>query len=399
MKPTRSLRLLGTDAELPFIEGLLAAEGFLVEPIALHPKARRLVQEPFPVGRSLAAHFGRIYIQDQSSMIPPVVLAPQPGDVVLDLCASPGSKTGMLADAVGPNGLVVANEPNPRRLATLRANQRLLGMVEVITTSFASFPDLPCGLRFPRILVDAPCSGWGTANKHPEVLRLWRDEKTHPLERLQQQLLARAAALLAPGGTLVYSTCTTNARENEDQLAWALDHLDLVPGVLPQLPGIATEATAPGALRVVDPHGQGFFVAIFQRPGTTPPWPLPPGGKPVGDAFPQACSAWQPLRLVRHGQHMDLAPTLALNLDPLPWRGWEIGRVGKHIAWSLGCWRLESLEDCPVWVVEDPLLLSRLIAGESLTSPGPEGRIKLCFGNLVLGWAIRRGSRIVWTKR
>ncbi|HCF04809.1 MAG TPA: RNA methyltransferase, partial [Desulfomicrobiaceae bacterium] len=161
------------------------------------------------MGRSLAARLGLIYIQDISSMVPPLVLAPHPGDVVLDLCASPGSKTGMLAEAVGLWGMVVANEPNPRRLATLRANMRQIGAVEVVTTSFARFPRLPSAQGFPRILVDAPCSGWGTAHKHPEVLRLWRDDKTQTLESLQRALLARAAEILAPGGVLVYSTCTT----------------------------------------------------------------------------------------------------------------------------------------------------------------------------------------------
>jgi 16S rRNA (cytosine1407-C5)-methyltransferase len=193
MKPTRTFRITGQEHEVPGIETLLRTEGFDFEPALLHPRVRVLQEEPFALGRSLAARLGLIYIQDISSMVPPLVLAPHPGDVVLDLCASPGSKTGMLAEAVGLRGMVMANEPSPRRLATLRANMRQIGAVEVVTTSFARFPKLPSTLGFPRILVDAPCSGWGTAHKHPEVLRLWREEKTQTLESLQRALLARAA--------------------------------------------------------------------------------------------------------------------------------------------------------------------------------------------------------------
>ncbi|BDV00237.1 hypothetical protein TDMWS_03220 [Thermodesulfomicrobium sp. WS] len=402
MKPTRTFRITGQEHEVPGIETLLRTEGFDFEPALLHPRVRVLQEEPFALGRSLAARLGLIYIQDISSMVPPLVLAPHPGDVVLDLCASPGSKTGMLAEAVGLRGMVMANEPSPRRLATLRANMRQIGAVEVVTTSFARFPKLPSTLGFPRILVDAPCSGWGTAHKHPEVLRLWREEKTQTLESLQRALLARAAEILAPGGLLVYSTCTTNTRENEAQISWAEDALGLRPQTPPTLQGIALEPTQPGCLRVVDRRGQGFFVAMLRKDGPPPPaWTIPEeGGRPVHAAFPDAAACWDAFTLVPRHKVWDLTPKLALLLPAdIAWRGLEIGRHGKNIAWNLGCRRLENLVHAPVWEVDDARMLSRLLAGESFHHAGSDGRVKVFFQQVFVGWATRRAGRLMWTNR
>lgn len=402
MKPTRTFRITGQAHEVPGIEALLRAEGFSFEPLALHPNARILYDEPFALGRSLAARLGLIYIQDISSMVPPLILAPSPGDVVLDLCASPGSKTGMLAEAVRLSGMVVANEPNPRRLATLRANMRQIGAVEVITTSFARFPKLPSDLGFPRILVDAPCSGWGTAHKHPEVLRLWRDDKTQTLESLQRALLTRAAEILAPGGMLVYSTCTTNVRENEAQVFWAEDALGLIPQKPPALSGIALKPTQPGCMRVVDSRGQGFFVAMLRKEGPhSPSWSTAQQGRhPVRAAFPDAAQCWESFTLVPQQKLWDLAPAAALLLPPeISWRGLEVGRQGKNISWSLGCRRLESLMQTPIWHVEEPNILSRLMAGESFRDAGSDARVKIFFHQVFVGWATRRAGRIIWNNR
>lgn len=404
MNPQRTFRLTGQPQEVPATEALLRAEGFAFEPLELTPSARILTAEPFPLGRSLAARLGLLYIQDLASMVPPLLLAPQPGEAVLDLCASPGSKTGMLAAAVAGGGLVVANEPSPRRLSVLRANLRQVGALAAVTVAFSRFPDLPEGLRFSRILVDAPCSGWGTAAKHPEVLRLWRADKTGSLETLQRQLLVRAAVLLAPGGTLVYSTCTTNRRENEDQAAWVRDALGLIPADPPKVPGVAVEATAPGCLRVVDPRGQGFFAAVFRAPGSPRPWPADDAGQvrahPVRHHFPQAGPLWDGFVVAVRGQTLELAPAPALALPAdLGWRGLEMGRQGKEVSWSLGCRALGSLVEAPVLTVDEPGLLARLLAGESLAHPGAPGRVKLLFQDVFVGWLARRAGRVVWTNR
>lgn len=278
----RSFRLVCKPEHAALVEDLLNAQGFVFAKEPFSPLARRLVLEPFPIGSSIAARLGYIYVQDRSSMLPPLLLAPPPGAAVLDICASPGSKTGFLGQMTGNTGFVLANEPTKSRLGTLRRNLQHLNLLCCATTSHsgeriplpgpgeALSDSGPACAGWNFILLDPPCSGWGTVEKHPQAMRLWQGDKVTPLIRLQQRLLAEAARLLAPGGLLCYSTCTTNVAENEEQVGYALQKLDLCLAPAPQPPGFAFAEPAlgnmPGVLRVpTGPDGQGFFVALLQK--------------------------------------------------------------------------------------------------------------------------------------
>ncbi len=188
----------------------------------------------------LAEHIlGYIHIQEEVSMIPPLVLQPQPGETVLDLCSAPGSKTTQISQQMDNRGLVIANEPSLSRVTPLRSNCERLGAVNVAITRYD-------GRRFPnylfdRVLVDAPCSGEGRARKDLGICGRSNLKRSLGLQPLQKGILKRAINLVKPGGVVVYSTCTYAPEENEAVVESVLGeaHLDKIsiPG-LEGCPGI-----------------------------------------------------------------------------------------------------------------------------------------------------------------
>ena len=159
---------------------------------------------------------GLYYIQEPSAMAAVKLCPPEPGQRVLDLCAAPGGKTTQLAAAMGGQGVLVANEIHPARARILSENIERLGVANAVVTN-----ESPQALatRFPQwfdyILVDAPCSGEGMFLKEQEACGQWSPANVSMCAERQRDILACAAAMLAPGGKLVYSTCTFAPEENE----------------------------------------------------------------------------------------------------------------------------------------------------------------------------------------
>lgn len=300
---TRYFRFSGQPAHDPGILSMLADQSFEWTRLPFYDRGMALTGEPSPLGSSLAARFGYIYIQDPSSMLPALALdsimradgATEP--CILDMCASPGGKSSLLASLAGSRAFVLANEPGSKRLATLRRN--LHGM-NLLNTGTCNYPgeSLPLpsagsaaenGSTFAGwdyILLDPPCSGWGTAEKNPRVLQLWQGEKLKPLVSLQKLLLREAMRLLRPGGALVYSTCTVNVQENEEQIAGVLEAFPNQLSLLPLTPFAGFSFDPPelaldGVLRVSSesPMGQGFFISALRKAPDAPPLPSPPGKK------------------------------------------------------------------------------------------------------------------------
>jgi 16S rRNA (cytosine967-C5)-methyltransferase len=208
---------------------------------------------------------GAVIAQSRAAMLVARVLDPQPGESVLDLCAAPGGKSTHIAALMRGEGRIVAVERHPGRARQLRgvlARMRV-GNVEVqVADAQAS---RPAGESFDRVLVDAPCSGLGTLQGHPDLR--WRagERQIEELAELQCKILLAAAQAVSPGGTLVYSTCTISHAENERQIELFLDcH-----------PDFATEPASSAALRdgsgpflstLPDrDHTAGFFVAKLRR--------------------------------------------------------------------------------------------------------------------------------------
>ncbi|MGB1461323.1 MAG: RsmB/NOP family class I SAM-dependent RNA methyltransferase [Candidatus Thalassarchaeaceae archaeon] len=163
---------------------------------------------------------GRITRQEAVSMLPVLALDPLPGQVVLDLCASPGSKTTQICEHLGDSGAVIANEVISGRVNTLVTNvQRHASRTALVVQHDGRHIPMVPGSGFDGVLVDVPCTGSGTTRKNPDVWGKWRPSSGRSLHSLQYDLLSRAIAVTKPGGRVVYSTCSLDPIENEAVVA------------------------------------------------------------------------------------------------------------------------------------------------------------------------------------
>ena len=411
----RSFRLVCPEAAIPLVEALLAATGHLAEPEPFSPWCRRLVSEPTPLGSSLAARFGYLHIQDRSSMLPPLLLAPPPGARVLDMCAAPGGKTGFAAQLVGPAGFVLGNEPSPDRLATLRQTLFRENLAQAATCAKADLaPYLPEG-GFSHILLDPPCSGWGTLDKNPQAAKIWSGDKVAPLITLQRKLLATAAGLLAPGGRLLYSTCTTNVAENEDQTRFALDHLPLAPVPLDPPAGFVFEAPhrpdVSGILRVDSQASaaQGFYLALFEKKGARdlrpgPERELPGTPVPASAIAAAGCdpSGLPPGAVRAFGEKVFFLPAGARMLPAgLRFQGHALGTFRAGVFRPQARARLLLGPYAPGAGLNETELcrIEALLAGQSLAAGNLPARPGLYYRGLPLGLLSRKGARLLWSDR
>lgn len=181
---------------------------------------------PGQLGNALEHLLGYYYIQEISSMLPPLALQPKPGELVLDLFASPGSKTTQMAAMMKNSGTIIANDLKFDRIKVLSANTEKCGVTNTIITRNDAVNFcvslLKSNFRFDKILLDAPCSGEGTLRSSPKTFVMWNPRVVEHLSRQQKKFFAHAIKLLKVGGTLVYSTCTHAPEENEAIVDFAL---------------------------------------------------------------------------------------------------------------------------------------------------------------------------------
>lgn len=217
-----------------------------------------------------AFHAGAYYVQEASSMIIEHIVKNHASAgsplKVLDLCAAPGGKTTHLASLLSADDLLVANEVIKSRVGILKENLMRWGFPNVITVNQdpETFSDLE-GF-FDIVLVDAPCSGEGMFRKTPDAVNEWSEENVMICSARQKRILSAAAMLVAPDGLLIYSTCTYNASENQENAQWLTRTLDFesVEIDVPENWGI--EKGNPGLQFF--PHkvkGEGFYVAAFRN--------------------------------------------------------------------------------------------------------------------------------------
>lgn len=239
-------------------------------------------------------HAGLYYIQEPSAMAPVELLDVQPGDHVLDLCAAPGGKSTQIAAKLQGKGVLVTNDIHSERTKALAKNVELYGVRNAVVLNES--PERIAGAfphYFNKVLIDAPCSGEGMFRKDEDMVKSWEHHSVEKCVLMQRDILETAAKLLAPGGTIVYSTCTFAPEENEAMIAEFLNlNPDFTVHDIPETVGFAPgrpdwvrqmlPETAERTGAILDqtrgtarlwPHlleGEGHYVAVLQhRPETT----------------------------------------------------------------------------------------------------------------------------------
>lgn len=241
----------------------LAAAGHLARPSPWTPTAVTL-DRPAPVEELPGFTDGRLSVQDEAAQWAAPLLDCRPGERVLDACAAPGGKTGHLLEHC-PDAEVTALDISERRLEQVGLNLRRLGVQAHCLCADAARPEAWWdGRPYQRILLDAPCSGTGVIRRHPDIRHLRRQEDIPRLAERQGRLLETLWGLLAPGGRLVYATCSVLKAENSQVVARFLRaHPEAQPrpaGWPPTFP--ADDGQIPAGCGGMD----GFYYACLHRP-------------------------------------------------------------------------------------------------------------------------------------
>lgn len=246
----------------------IRADGFTVEPAPFVDDALRL--PPGTFGRLSNDIRAEVRVQDEGSQIVARLTGARPGERVLDVCAAPGGKTLILAadmakPAPAPGSLLVAGDRRPARIRLLAATLRAAGVSVPVVGLDATQP-LPFAATFDRVLLDAPCSGLGTLRRDPDLKWLRTPDDLPRLAAVERGMLARTAAVVRPGGQLIYATCSSEPEENLDVVRafLAVDaRFDLAP-FAQQAAGLLSRE---GCLVTTPPaHGlDAFFAARLVR--------------------------------------------------------------------------------------------------------------------------------------
>ncbi|WP_340397916.1 RsmB/NOP family class I SAM-dependent RNA methyltransferase [Paenibacillus sp. FSL E2-0202] len=253
------------------VEKLQALSTLELEPIPWCPTGFYTEDGARP-GKHPHYHAGLYYIQEPSAMAPVELLDVQPGDRVLDLCAAPGGKSTQISAKLSGEGLLITNDLHPERTKALAKNLELYGVRNGIVLNespdhiAAAFP-----LYFDKILIDAPCSGEGMFRKDEDMVKQWDSGTPAKYAAMQRDILRSAAIALAPGGTLVYSTCTFATEENEEIIAeFISEHPQFsvitVGGTGSFAPGFG-ELSGTARLWPHKVKGEGHFMAVLQHVG------------------------------------------------------------------------------------------------------------------------------------
>ncbi len=334
----------------------------------------------FPFTFDPLFHAGAYYVQEASSMSLALLSRFLDGPQrVLDLCAAPGGKSTLLCGVLPSGSLLVSNEVVPQRAAVLRENMQKWGHPGCIVASAHAGEWGALGGVFDLVVADVPCSGEGMFRKDAEAVAQWSLRNVEQCARRQRDIVAGVWPALRAGGLFLYSTCTFNTDENEDNVRWICRHLGAEPVVLPAAPGWGIAGSLPEggeemplpACRFL-PHrlrGEGFFCCLLRKTSDS-----------RSPAVARAAKA--KARGARGAVPMKVPPlwTDCLQQGAQPWVLWDDGSAASAVGGELPAF-LALLRERGVKVLSAgvPLCVAR-------------GRDWLPHPALALSLALRRGS-------
>jgi len=381
-----------------------AAEAYIDSAVPWAAHGYYLKPETRP-GAGIAHAAGAFYLQEASAMVSVSVLAPRPGERILDLCAAPGGKTTQIAGLMAGEGLLVSNEPEPGRAKVLAANLERMGAANAIAVN--AYPDALAKRwteYFDAILCDAPCSGEGMFRREPDARTEWKPASPAGCAKRQAEILDRAAEMLRPGGRLVYSTCTFNPTENEGTISSFLQrHPDFSVENF-ELPMLGRSDG--GCIRVW-PHrvrGDGHFAARLRKSGEERrPAPVYKNTKEDVQLFKQledevcALPAFSKSPLVRMGDYLYALPEECPDVKGLKLArpGLCLLRTGKNYIEPQHALAMAIDPACARRCIQlDDAQAAKYLAGETIEADTEKGWTLACWKGLALGWGKVSGGQM-----
>lgn len=371
-------------------------------------------------------HAGVYYVQDASSMIYETIVGQITGEIPVraaDLCAAPGGKTTAMLNALPDGSVMLANEFSSARANILRENLTKYGYPDIVITN--TEVRRLAGLKgyFDIVAVDAPCSGEGMMRKDETARVQWSESLVTQCASLQREIIESAVEMIAPGGYLIYSTCTFNTSEDEDNAAWIADTFGLEPidtglagrhGIRGQVKGnIPSLRFMPGFTK-----GEGLFVTVFRKPEDEETFSSPKKSnkkrnaerkdnrQKIGGELLKAAEKWitGEFTLRQHDNRiLALSPNTSSLLDSIP-AGVRIISAGVEVCETKGkdlipshqlamsqCLAKDSFPDIPL-TLDDVL---RFLSRETVTLPETttRGYVTVSYAEHILGFMKHIGNR------
>lgn len=391
-----SLSLPSTNALLLNVEKMDASTLLSIYPkLTPHPIVPNgflYNKEDYDLGRSIYHELGCFYLQEPSAMVVSYLLAPEPNETILDLCAAPGGKSLQASILMQNTGVIIANDISYSRAQALLENAERLGRGNLIITNndFSLIADRYQNY-FDKIIVDAPCSGSGMFRKDKKMAEDWSIQKVLKFAEIQKSLIAMAYLMLKPGGTMVYSTCSYSYEENEEVIASLLAQYDaeLLPITHPLF--FVNNSLPYGAHLFPNLFpGEGHYLCLIKKKGLLRPNLRNENKSPL----PYKLNAQGYTFFAEYGQYLYLQDK-AINLKGLNIirHGVKVGQIDKNeVRYDIHYARFikDFSSVCPLLEEE----VRKYYQGESILRAIPKGYVLLTFNGLTIDIA-KSDGRII----